>query len=86
MRKVFVNGEYRELADGATVEAKDVPVRTLLPGDEDYGDLAGQAHGGLEGMEGMEDMDHSGHEGMEGMDHGDSGNMEGMDHSGHEGH
>lgn len=75
-----------ELADGATVEAKDVPVRTLLPGDEDYGDLAGQEHGGLEGMEDMEDMDHSGHEGMEGMDHGDSGNMEGMDHSGHEGH
>lgn len=35
-----------ELADGATVELADIPVRTMGAGDEDYGDL-----GGMEEME-----------------------------------
>lgn len=34
-----------ELADGATVELGEVPVRTIAAGDEDYGDLDGHGHG-----------------------------------------
>lgn len=35
-----------ELADGSTVDLGEVPVRTIAAGDEDYGDLDGQGHGG----------------------------------------
>lgn len=47
-----------ELADGSTVEAKDILVRTMLAGDEDYGDLAGEDHGEAGGDTGHESMDH----------------------------
>lgn len=51
-----------ELDNGATVEVKDIPVRTMLAGDEDYGDLADQdgEEGGDAEHEGMEhgEMDH----------------------------
>ncbi|WP_084168228.1 copper chaperone PCu(A)C [Corynebacterium atypicum] len=44
------------LADGTAIEVKGLPVRTMLAGDEDYGDLADQ-HGGEMGMD-HEHMDH----------------------------
>ena len=40
-----------EFADGTTAEVKDVAVRTMLPGDEDYGDLGHGEHGGMDHSE-----------------------------------
>ncbi|MHA2789118.1 copper chaperone PCu(A)C [Corynebacterium sp. S7] len=57
-----------EDSEGNTYEVKDVPVRTLLPGDENYG-----SDGELQGHNPDAPMDGSGN--MEGMD-----NMEGMQH------
>ena len=46
-----------EFADGSTVEIKDVAVRTMLPGDESYGE-----DGELQGHQpGMDHADHTGH-------------------------
>ena len=39
------------LSDGTTAEVKDVAVRTMLPGDEDYGDLGHGEHGGMDHSE-----------------------------------
>lgn len=53
------------LLDGGTMaHVSGVPVRDLLPGDEDYGDMAhnhGEHGGHGEGHEGMDHSEHAGH-------------------------